>query len=90
MYQAERKLRTSTHIPDLDNANVGTYILTITGDTLVYLPFILRRQSGNQRFTEGRRCFRLLIVCGYAVNRNEKFESVRQMNKENLRLNRSS
>ena len=22
--QAERKLRTSTHIPDLDNANVGT------------------------------------------------------------------
>ena len=25
MYQAERKLRTSTHIPDLDNANVGMY-----------------------------------------------------------------
>ena len=25
MYQAERKLKTSTHIPDLDNANVGMY-----------------------------------------------------------------
>ena len=25
VYQAERKLRTSTHIPDLDNANVGMY-----------------------------------------------------------------
>ena len=41
MRQAERKFITSTHIPDLDNANVGTYMITffieslITGDTLV-------------------------------------------------------
>ena len=41
MRQAERKFITSTRIPDLDNANVGTYMITcfieslITGDTLV-------------------------------------------------------
>ena len=41
MRQAERRFRTSTRIPDLDNANVGTYMITcfielfITGDTLV-------------------------------------------------------
>ena len=28
--QAERKVRPSTHIPDLDNANVGTFV-NITG-----------------------------------------------------------
>ena len=41
MRQAERKFITSTRIPDLDNANVGTYMIDcfngtlITGDTLV-------------------------------------------------------
>ena len=40
--QAERKSSTSTHIPDLDNANVGTYMI-ITRDTLVSLFFIHRQ-----------------------------------------------
>ena len=30
--QAERKSSTSTHIPDLDNANVGTYKIFLKGD----------------------------------------------------------
>ena len=29
--QAERKVKPSTHIPDLDNANVGTFVY-ITGN----------------------------------------------------------
>ena len=34
--QAERKSLTSTHIPDLDNANVGTNVYeNFTGDALV-------------------------------------------------------
>lgn len=42
MYQAERKLRTSTHIPDLDNANVGMYDVDFRRDALSwYLSFLL-------------------------------------------------
>ena len=39
VYQAERKLRTSTHIPDLDNANVGTYMIVNLREILWYLLF---------------------------------------------------
>ena len=42
VYQAERKLRTSTHIPDLDNANVGMYNVDFRRDALSwYLSFLL-------------------------------------------------
>ena len=42
VYQAERKLRTSTHIPDLDNANVGMYDVDFFRDALSwYLSFLL-------------------------------------------------
>lgn len=41
MYQAERKLRTSTHIPDLDNANVGTYKEKDYGRYLGVSPFYI-------------------------------------------------
>ena len=38
--QAERKLRTSTHIPDLDNANVGMYNVDFRRDAFSwYLSF---------------------------------------------------
>ena len=36
VYQAERKLRTSTHIPDLDNANVGMYDVDFRRGTIEY------------------------------------------------------
>ena len=40
--QAERKLRTSTHIPDLDNANVGMYNVDFRRDAFSwYLSFLL-------------------------------------------------
>ena len=40
--QAERKLRTSTHIPDLDNANVGMYDVDFRRDAFSwYLSFLL-------------------------------------------------
>jgi hypothetical protein len=42
VYQAERKLRTSTHIPDLDNANVGMYDVDFRRDAFSwYLSFLL-------------------------------------------------
>ena len=42
VYQAERKLRTSTHIPDLDNANVGMYDVDVRRDAFSwYLSFLL-------------------------------------------------
>ena len=42
VYQAERKLRTSAHIPDLDNANVGMYDVDFRRDAFSwYLSFLL-------------------------------------------------
>ena len=42
VYQAERKLRTSTHIPDLDTANVGMYDVDFRRDAFSwYLSFLL-------------------------------------------------
>ena len=42
VYQAERKLRTSTHIPDLANANVGRYDVDFRRDAFSwYLSFLL-------------------------------------------------
>ena len=37
--QAERKSSTSTLIPDLDNANVGTYMIVNLREILWYLLF---------------------------------------------------
>ena len=57
MRQAERKFITSTHIPDLDNANVGTNMITffieslITGDTLVS-PFLCESRYKRMRLSE--------------------------------------
>ena len=39
--QAERKVRPSTHIPDLDNANVGTCVLREISGSEVSRIFIL-------------------------------------------------
>ena len=76
--QAERKSSTSTHIPDLDNANVGTYILMITGDTLVSLFFwytasntisvlwwYLRNRISynNMKWYQGQKVRKLMQAC---------------------------
>ena len=48
VYQAERKLRTSTHIPDLDNANVGMYNVDLGELHLVGISLFLLLCDGNQ------------------------------------------
>lgn len=42
--QAERKSSTSTHIPDLDNANVGTDVSIITGSARAFPVFLSYRE----------------------------------------------
>ena len=63
VYQAERKLRTSTHIPDLDNANVGMYDVDFRRDALSwYLSFLLLCDVNQEGLLKAAR--------GYAESSN--------------------
>ena len=54
MYQAERKLRTSTHIPDLDNANVGMYNVDFRRDAFSwYFSFLLLCDVNQEQLNIG-------------------------------------
>ena len=53
-YQAERKLRTSTHIPDLDNANVGMYNVDFRRDAFSwYFSFLLLCDVNQEQLNIG-------------------------------------
>ena len=73
--QAERKVKPSTHIPDLDNANVGTAV-SVTGNfqiggfpSFYFGGAVMVKVNGTERDVAGKTVSEYLVATNYDLRR---------------------